>query len=66
VKACKFCTLFGFPKDKIKPLQVMMDKPGQSLPNSFCCTCTSGKVIAICKHPYGTWDRVPCHKSIAA
>jgi hypothetical protein len=35
VETCKFCTLFGFAKDKVKPLAVIMDKPGgQSLPVS--------------------------------
>jgi hypothetical protein len=32
VETCKFCNLFGFAKDKVKPLAVIMDKPGQSLP----------------------------------
>jgi coenzyme F420-reducing hydrogenase beta subunit len=27
VEICKFCTLFGFAKDKVKPLVVVMDKP---------------------------------------
>jgi hypothetical protein len=31
VETCKFCTLFVFAKDKVKPLAVIMDKPGQSL-----------------------------------
>jgi hypothetical protein len=31
VETCKFCTLFGFAKDKVKPLAVRMDKPGHSL-----------------------------------
>jgi hypothetical protein len=35
VKTCKLCTLFGFPKDKVKPLPVMMDKPEKSLPDIF-------------------------------
>jgi hypothetical protein len=30
----KFCNLFGFAKDKIKPLVVIIDKRGQSLPVS--------------------------------
>jgi hypothetical protein len=34
VETCKFFSLFGFAKDKIKPLAVVMDKPGQSLPVS--------------------------------
>jgi hypothetical protein len=34
VETCKFCTLFGFAKDKVKPLAVIMDTPGQSLPVS--------------------------------
>jgi hypothetical protein len=29
-----FCTYFGFPKDKVKPLAVIMDKLRQSLPVS--------------------------------
>jgi hypothetical protein len=66
VKTCKLCTLFGFPKDKVQPLPVMMDKLGMSLPDSFCCTYTSGKVIAIRKHLHGTWGGVPCNKSTAA
>jgi hypothetical protein len=46
VETCKFCTLFGFAKDKAKPVAVIMDKPGQSLPVSVirapdikCCNC---------------------------
>jgi hypothetical protein len=31
VETCKFCTLFGFAKDKGKPLAVIMDKAGQSI-----------------------------------
>jgi hypothetical protein len=31
VETCKFCSLFGFAKDKVKPLAVIMDKSGQSL-----------------------------------
>jgi hypothetical protein len=34
VETCKFCSLFGFAKDKVKPLAVMTDKAGQSLPVS--------------------------------
>jgi hypothetical protein len=34
VETCKLCNLFGFAKDKVKPLAVVMDKPGQSLPVS--------------------------------
>jgi hypothetical protein len=29
-----FAIFFGFAKDKVKPLAVIMDKPGQSLPFS--------------------------------
>jgi hypothetical protein len=36
---------FGFAKDKIKPLAVIMDKPGQSLPDSFCYSCSREKVL---------------------
>jgi hypothetical protein len=32
METCKFCTFFGFAKDKVKPLAVIMDRPGQSLP----------------------------------
>jgi hypothetical protein len=32
VETSTYCTLFGFPKDKVKPLAVIMDKPGQSVP----------------------------------
>jgi hypothetical protein len=38
VETCKFCNLFGFAKDKVKPLAVIMDKPGQSLPVSVIHT----------------------------
>jgi hypothetical protein len=31
METCKFCNLFGFAKDRVKPLAVIMDKPGQSL-----------------------------------
>jgi hypothetical protein len=31
VETCKFCTLFGFAKDKVKLLVVIMDKAWQSL-----------------------------------
>jgi hypothetical protein len=31
VETCKFCNLFGFAKEKVKPLAVIIDKPGQSL-----------------------------------
>jgi hypothetical protein len=34
METCKFCTLFAFAKDKVRPLAVTMDKPGQSLPLS--------------------------------
>jgi hypothetical protein len=34
VETCKFCSLFGFAKDKVKPLSAIMDKPGKSLPVS--------------------------------
>jgi hypothetical protein len=34
METCKFLSLFGFAKDKVKPLAVIMDKPGQSLPVS--------------------------------
>jgi hypothetical protein len=34
VETCKFSTSFGFAKDKVKPLAVIMDKPEQSLPVS--------------------------------
>jgi hypothetical protein len=34
VETCKFCYLFGFAKDNVKPLAATMDKPGQSLPVS--------------------------------
>jgi hypothetical protein len=34
VETCKFCALFVFAKDKVRPLAVIMDKPGQSLPLS--------------------------------
>jgi hypothetical protein len=34
VETCKFCSLFGFAKDKVKPFAVIMDKAGQSLPVS--------------------------------
>jgi hypothetical protein len=34
VETCKFCILFGFAKDKVKPLVVIMDRQGQSLPVS--------------------------------
>jgi hypothetical protein len=30
VETCKFCSLFGFAKDKVKPLGVITDKAGQS------------------------------------
>jgi hypothetical protein len=38
VEACKFCNLFGFAKDKVKPLAVIMDKAVQSLPVSVIHT----------------------------
>jgi hypothetical protein len=31
VETCKFCNLFDFAMDKVKPLAVIMDSPGQSL-----------------------------------
>jgi hypothetical protein len=34
VETCKFCSLFGVAKDKVKLLAVIMDKTGQSLPVS--------------------------------
>jgi hypothetical protein len=34
MESCQFCTLFGFAKDKVKPLAVIMDRQGQSLPVS--------------------------------
>jgi hypothetical protein len=55
MKTCKLCNLFGFPEDTIKPLLAMIDKAGKLLPDSFCCKCTSGKVIAICEHLHGIW-----------
>jgi hypothetical protein len=41
----KFCTLFGFPTDKVQPLVTIMDKLGQSLHDGFCCSRTSEKVL---------------------
>jgi hypothetical protein len=38
VETCKFRSLFGFAKDKVKPLADVMDKPGQSLPVSIIHT----------------------------
>jgi hypothetical protein len=34
VETCKFYTFFGFAKDKVKPLAVIMDRPGQPRPVS--------------------------------
>jgi hypothetical protein len=31
METCKSCSLFGFAKDKVEPLAVIMDRPGQSL-----------------------------------
>jgi hypothetical protein len=45
METCKFCSLFGFAKDKIKPLAVIMDKRRQSLPDSFCYSCSREKVL---------------------
>jgi hypothetical protein len=66
VETCKFCTLFDFAKDKAKPLAVIMDKPGQSLPVSVIHAPDRSTVIVICEQRYGTWGTVPCHKSITA
>jgi hypothetical protein len=33
-ETCKFCSLFGFVKDKVKLLAVIMDNAGQPLPVS--------------------------------
>jgi hypothetical protein len=55
---------FVFAKDKVKPLAVIMDKPGQSVPVSVIHAAAENTVIVICEHLYGTWGRVPCHKSI--
>jgi hypothetical protein len=46
---------WGFPKDKVQPLAVIMGKTEQSLPDGFCRLCTSGKVITIYEHLYGIW-----------
>jgi hypothetical protein len=66
METSKFCNLFGFAKDKVKPLAVIMDKPGESLPVSVIRAAGKSTVIVACEHPYGTWGRVPCHKSITA
>jgi hypothetical protein len=64
VETCKFCNLFLFGKDKAKPLAVIMDKPGQSLPVSVIHA--AGRKYCNChmRASYGTWGRVPWHKSI--
>jgi hypothetical protein len=63
---CKFCSLFGFAKDEVKPLAVIRDKPGQSVPVSVIRAAGRNTVIVVCEHLYGTFGRVPCHKSITA
>jgi hypothetical protein len=55
VETCKFCTLFGFAKDKVKPFAVIMDKAGQSLRVSVIHAAAESTVIVICEHRYGTW-----------
>jgi hypothetical protein len=50
---------FVFAKDKVKPLVVIMDKPGQSAPVSVIHAAGESTVIVICEHLYDTWGRVP-------
>jgi hypothetical protein len=41
-----FCGYFGFPKDKVKPLAVIMDKLRQSLP--VCVTHSPARKYSNC------------------
>jgi hypothetical protein len=66
VETCKFCGLFGFVKDKVKQLAVIVHKTGQSVSVSVIHAAAESTVIVICEHLYGTWCTVPCHKSTTA
>jgi hypothetical protein len=59
METCKSCTLFSSAKDKVQPLAITMDEPGQSLPVSVIHAAAESTVIVICEHLYGTWGRVP-------
>jgi hypothetical protein len=54
VGTCKFCTLFSIAKDKVKPLAVIMDKPGQSLP--VCVIYAAGRKYCNCHMRAFLWQ----------
>jgi hypothetical protein len=47
VEICKFCTLFGFAKDKVKPLAFVMDKPVSVIraAGGKYCNCHTGACL---------------------
>jgi hypothetical protein len=58
--------MFGFDKDKVKPLAVILDKPGQSLPVSVIHAAARKYCNCHMQASLWHWGRMTRHKSIKA